>query len=145
MTTATIDRDLADVAPPIERQLLELLLAAPELVPTAAAAIPVDRLTHPGLRRILSEMYQLPSEGESLDLTALRVRLRDRPDLAVAAGMLLEVGEYIPRYERADTLAEFIHAIDPEVIATKAMHKARLAVATGDETTEIFRELQRIG
>ena len=77
-----------------ERQLVELLLADPALVPTASARLSPDEITHSGLRRILSELYSIHAAGQVPDLEALRTRLDDRPDLFdVAAYRLTPVGQ----------------------------------------------------
>ena len=53
-------------AAPEERQLLELLLAEPDLVSEAAEAVRPEEIAHPGLRRLLEGLYALLAEGESL-------------------------------------------------------------------------------
>ncbi len=62
----------AGPAPPLERQLLELLLADPALVPIAAREIQPDDLTHLGLRKLLGALYQLRAMGEPPELDGLR-------------------------------------------------------------------------
>ena len=64
-----------------EKQLVEILLADPGLVPKAAAAIAPDEVTHSGLRRLLSELYRSQAAGAVPDLDWLREQLIDRPDL----------------------------------------------------------------
>jgi DNA primase len=64
-----------------EKQLVEILLADPGLVPKAAAAIAPDEMTHSGLRRLLSELYRSQAAGAVPDLDWLREQLIDRPDL----------------------------------------------------------------
>ena len=75
-----------------ERQLLEMLLADPDLVPAARTQVAAEAVTHTGLRRLLSELYALADAGHPADLDGLRVRLLDRPDLVDAAGRLQDVG-----------------------------------------------------
>src|SRR5262249_58724125 len=60
---------------PRDKQLLEVLLAEPALVPQAAAELPADEVEHPGLRRLLEGLYALHAEGEPPELDQLRVRL----------------------------------------------------------------------
>ncbi len=79
-------------ADPVERELLEVLLADATLVPVAKAEVPAAEVTHPGLRRLLEGLYALYDEGVPPDLDALRLRIVDNPRLADAALRLQEVG-----------------------------------------------------
>lgn len=90
-------------APMIERQLLQILLAEPDLVREAYQLVPADRITHTGLKRMLVELYALHENAISPELDNLRVRLIDRPDLAAVAMDLQDVGRSIserPNYFR---------------------------------------------
>lgn len=78
-------------APPEERELLEVLLADPTLVPLAAAEIAPEQIGHPGLRELLSGLYDLQAAGEPPILDLLRVRISN-PRLAAAALDLQDLG-----------------------------------------------------
>jgi DNA primase len=78
-------------APAEERELLEVLLADPALVPVAAREIKPEHLQHPGLRRLLEGLYALLAEGEPPTLDLLRTRI-EHPRLASKALDLQEVG-----------------------------------------------------
>jgi len=80
---------------PEERELLEVLLAEPNLVAVAMAEVPAGEVGHPGLRRILEGLYALQAAGEPPTLDQLRVDL-DPPDLAEHAFKLQEVGRINP-------------------------------------------------
>jgi DNA primase len=82
-------------ARPEERQLLELLLADPGLVPTAAASVGPEEVEHPGLRRLLEGLYALHAAGEPPTLDRLRPRL-DHAALAEHALILQDVGRHTP-------------------------------------------------
>src|SRR5205085_972233 len=62
-------------AAPEERQLLEVLLAEPDLVLAAKAAVPPEEIAHPGLRALLKGLYDLLEAGERPTLDELRGRL----------------------------------------------------------------------
>jgi DNA primase len=126
----------------IERQLLELLLAEPALVPDAYATVPPETLTHTGLRRMLEELYALHAAGESPDLDALRVRLIDRPDLAESAMRLQEVGRSMT--ERPAWLGRIIDAFARLVDeAARSDVKREMAAATDDDTAlALLKRLQ---
>lgn len=80
-------------ADPIERELVELLLADPILVAKAKEHVAADEIEHPGLNRIVSEMYDMLADGTIPELDLLRVRLLDRPKLADFAMRAQEVGQ----------------------------------------------------
>jgi DNA primase len=95
-------------APALERELLEVLLAQPELVATAAAEVRPDELTHPGLRQLLEGLYDLRRAGETPELDQLRARI-DNPRLADKAWELQEKGRLhaSPNVWLQDLLTEF--------------------------------------
>ncbi len=78
-------------AAPEEKELLQVLLAEPALVPTARAAIHPDEIRHPGLRRLLEGLYQLAEAGMPATLDRLRPRLDNAP-LEEKALQLQEIG-----------------------------------------------------
>jgi DNA primase len=82
-------------APRRERELLEVLLAEPALVGTALEEIPADELEHPGLRRLLTGLYELYAAGQPADLDQLRPSI-DNPRLVEAAIRLQDVGRLHP-------------------------------------------------
>jgi DNA primase len=62
-----------------ERDLIDLLLAEPELVPEAAASLQPDEIEHPGLRRLAQHLFDLSAEGLPPDLDHLQARVaKDR-------------------------------------------------------------------
>jgi DNA primase len=77
-------------AAPEERELLEVLLANPDLVPLALAEIPASQIEHPGLLRLLEGLYDLQRAGQPATLDQLRARL-DGP-LTEHAFKLQDVG-----------------------------------------------------
>jgi DNA primase len=79
-------------ADPLERELLEVLLADPLLVPTAKLDVPASEIGHPGLRRLLDGLYSLYDESLTPDLDTLRLRIADNAPLADFALRFQEVG-----------------------------------------------------
>jgi DNA primase len=127
-----------------EKQLVELLLADPALVPVAAAQLAPEELTHTGLRRILSELYAVHAGGAVPDLEALRVRLDDRPDLfEAAASRLHPVGQQMQ--DREQWLARLLKRFaDMKAQAAARTVKEQLATATDEEQEiELLRKLQQ--
>src|SRR5262249_24779057 len=51
-------------AAPEERELLEVLLAEPDLVSQARSEVPVEQIEHLGLRRLLQGLYDLHQAGQ---------------------------------------------------------------------------------
>ena len=128
---------------PIERQLLELLLAEPVFVADAAKTISPSRITHSGLKRLLEELYDLYDRGERPDMDALRVRLLDRPDLAKVALDFREVGEKIT--ERAEWFQQILRRFDAEQSeAETRLLKEQLSSGSvdHDQARELLRRLQ---
>lgn len=129
-----------------ERQLVQLLLAAPGLVPTAAAAIAPGELSHPGLRRLLTELYAIHEAGAVPDLEALRERLPDRPDLFEAADRGRLVGETMGREpeEKAEWLGRVLrHLVDRRAEAERrAVREALGAAGDAAAAADLLRKLQ---
>lgn len=131
------------VAEAAERQLVELLLADPALVPAAATQLTAEEITHSGLRRILTELYAIHAAGAVPDLEALRARLDDRPDLFdVAAYRLTPVGQAMQ--DRAEWLNRLLKRFaELKAEATAKSVTQRLASASDEEAMELFRQLQK--
>lgn len=143
-TKPTTKAGPADVC---ERQLLQLLLADPTLVPTAAAAISPEEMSHSGLRRLLGEMYALQASGGTADLDSLRERLQDRTDLYEVAERFQFIGLQMGREpeERVQWLARVLKRFT-ELKAEaerRAVRQQLDAHADGDGAVELLRKLQQ--
>ncbi|MBA4067873.1 MAG: DNA primase [Isosphaera sp.] len=124
-----------------ERQLLEIVLADPGLVPRAADAVSPDALTHTGLRRLLAEVYAAHAAGLVPDLDVLRERLADRPDLFESAQKLQFVGQHMQ--DRDEWLGRILgRFVELGAEAERKLVREQLASATGDEAVELLRRLQ---
>jgi DNA primase len=124
-----------------EKQLVEILLADPGLVPKAAAAIAPDELTHTGLRRILSELYRSQAAGAVPDLDWLREQLLDRPDLFDAVIRLQHVGHEMQ--EREQWLGRLLRRFaEMKVKAEERALREKLAASDADDAVELLRQLQ---
>ena len=134
----------AAVAPPLERQLLEILLAEPALVPEAAASIPPSELTHDSLRLMLTCLYEMHAEAAPPDLDGLRVKLleRGRDDLARRALDLQFVGRQMT--DRPEFLKRNIEGFARKrADAQSKMLKEKLTTASDEsEQLELLRQLQ---
>lgn len=85
----------AGPTPPLERQLVQILLAEPGLVARAIESVPSEEISHPGLRKLVSGLYQLFNENESPELDGLRLLIQ-QPNLIEKAMELRDVGRSIP-------------------------------------------------
>src|SRR5262249_23580946 len=127
---------------PEERELVEVLLSEPALVPLAATEVSPDKLQHAGLRRLLEGLYSFNEDGEPASLNLLGERLND-PELETLALELEEVGRANPdRHQWFEkVLAEFRrkHHVDPLQQELKNQ-----LVATSDHATalDLLRRLQ---
>ncbi|QJW94445.1 DNA primase [Frigoriglobus tundricola] len=126
-----------------ERQLVELLLADPALVPVAAAQLTPDEVTHSGLRRILAELYAIHAAGAVPDLESLRARLDDRPDLFdAAANRLHPVGQQMQDREQwLQRLLKWFADRKAQDEAKRA--KDQLSGASEEQTIELLRRIQK--
>ena len=125
-----------------ERELLEVLLAEPALVPVAAAEIAPEQIEHLGLRELLRGLYDLQAEGAPATLDLLRAQIQN-PRLASMALDLQDVGRM--NSDRAAwlrrILAEFRrkHQVEPR----QQELKNQLHAASDHETAlELLRRLQ---
>ncbi len=64
---------------PEEKELVEVLLANPDLVLRARQDLSIDEMNHPGLRQIVSILFDLQDEKQTPDLDAVRARMGDSP------------------------------------------------------------------
>lgn len=130
----------AGPAPPLERQLLEQLLADPNLVPQAAREVQPDELTHPGLRKLLTGLYQLRAAGEPPELDGLRAIIADAP-LIDWAMKHAEIGRHVP--DRARYFEQVLKGFrDRHETHRKGQLKDQLSSADHDAAIAIYRKLQ---
>jgi DNA primase len=92
LESSPIQKPEAPNPEPEERELLQVLLAEPALVPLASAEISAEHVQHEGLRRLLEGLYSLNDAGEAGSLDLLRDSLND-PELESLALELEEVGK----------------------------------------------------
>lgn len=127
-----------------ERQLLEIVLADPGLLPKAAAAIIPEALTHSGLRRMLAELYAAQAAGAVPDIDALRERLADRRDLFEAALRLQSVGQTISPEDRERWLLRILKRFDElKVEAEQKALREQIVSAKEEDAVELLRKLQQ--
>jgi DNA primase len=126
----------------LERQLIELLLAEPGLVPVAKERIPAETIRHTGIRRMVSELYALHDAGQPTDLDGLRVRMIDRPDLVQAALARQHVG--LQSKDRAEKLATVLRRFAEMKVESemRAVKEALDGVTDDAVAKELLRRLQ---
>jgi len=128
-------------AAPEERELLEILLAEPALVPQALSEVPVEQMEHPGLRRLLQGLYDLHRAGQPPTLDLLRARLDSGP-LAEHALKLQDVGRRHP--DRAEWLAQLLARFRERRLrpVTQELHNQLHAASDHSKALELLRQLQ---
>jgi DNA primase len=126
---------------PHERQLLEVLLADPDLVPAARAEIEVAEIAHLGLRQLLAGLYALHADREPPTLDLLRTRL-DNPRLAAAALELQEIGRANPNRDATlrQLLTEFRRRRFQPV--KQELQNQLTAASDHEQAVELLRRLQ---
>lgn len=129
-------------ADPLERELLEVLLADPMLVGAAKAEVGTAEVTHPGLSRLLGGLYALYDEGQTPDLDTLRLRLADNPRLAEFALRAQEVGQ--THADRSGWLRQILHRFGERRAARRAAEVQGKLNATTDPQAalELLKLLQ---
>jgi DNA primase len=128
-------------AAPLERELLEVLLAEPDLVPQAAAAVRPDEIAHPGLRQLLEGLYDLWKAGQPPTLDLLRPRLDSAP-LAAKALVLQETGRMNP--DRQAWLRQILARFQERRLqpVTQELHTQLNTVRDPAAVRELLRQLQ---
>jgi DNA primase len=128
-------------AAPHERQLLEVLLAEPGLVATAAAELPAAEVEHAGLRVLLEGLYRLHAEGAEPSLDRLRPRI-DNPPLMEKAHQLQEMGRKIS--DRPGTLRGILLRFAERRALPEKQELRNQLHATSDHAAavELLRQLQ---
>jgi DNA primase len=131
-------------APPHEKELLEVLLAEPTLVPMAAEALRLDEIGHPGVRRLVEVMFAMQAEGETPDIERLRERI-EHPQLVAYAFRARDIGRQDP--DRPRWLAQIVAEFERR---RREPRKAELnnqlhAVADHVQALALLRQLQEQG
>lgn len=129
---------------PQERQLLEMLLGDPALVPQAAAEIAPEQIVHPGLRKLLAGLYALSAEGKPPTLDELRARM-DNPGLLASALHLQDVGRHVT--DRALRFRQLLeeyrrrHRLEP---VKQELHNQLHAATDHAAAVELLRRLSAL-
>jgi len=127
-------------AAPEERELLEVLLADPDLVPVALAEVPAEQIAHPGLRRLLEGLYELHRAGQRATLDGLRGSLEAA--LAEHALKLQDVGRR--NTDRASWLSQILQHFRQRRLrpAKEELHNQLHAASDHSTALELLRQLQ---
>lgn len=128
-------------AAPEERELLELVLAWPDLVPQALAEVQAEQIVHPGLRSLLQGLYDLHRDSQPTTLDQLRTRLDNGP-LAEHALKLQDVGRRHP--DRAGWLRQLIAVFRERQLrpGKQELHNQLHAESEHSKALELLRQLQ---
>ncbi len=126
---------------PEERQLLEVLLAEPALVPEAMMAVAIEDVEHPGLQKMLRSLYDLQTRGLPPTLDELRARL-DPPELAEWVLKLHDLGRQNPN--RSAWLAQVVNAFRQRRARAEKqeLHNQLQAASDNESVLELLRQLQ---
>jgi DNA primase len=135
----------AGPADPLERELLEVLLADPLLVPAVKVEVAANEVAHAGLRRLLGGLYSLYDEGQTPDLDTLRLRLADNSPLADFALRAQEIG--LMHADRGGWLRQILGRFRERRTARQVSEVRGRLTATTDhgEALEQLRRLQQAG
>ncbi len=128
-------------AQPHEKQLLEVLLAEPTLVEVAEKELDAGRIEHPGLRKLVEELYQMRQEGLEPTLDELRARI-ENPALMSKALELQEIG--LASKERRLWLDKILQCFRQrqEMTIKQDLQNKLKETSDPDAAAEILRQLQ---
>jgi DNA primase len=140
--TAAEDEKRTAPAAALEIELLQVLLADPDLVPVAAeGGLVPAQVDHPGLRLLLEGLYRLQAEGQPPVLDLLRARI-DNPRLMEKALEWQDIGR--KHRDRAawleDILARFRQRRALPV--KQELHNRLQAASDHAQAVELLRQLQ---
>jgi DNA primase len=140
--TAENDGKRHGPAPGEERELLEVLLAEPALVPAAAAGVSPEEIRHPEVRRLVETLYRLHASGEVPDLDRLRLQIDDAR-LASYLLRLQEVGRHHP--DRPAWLQRILAVFRERRVLTETqeLQNQLHAVSDHDKAVDLLRLLQQ--
>jgi DNA primase len=124
-----------------ERELLEVLLAEPALVPVAAARLAPEQIKHPVMRDLVAALYRLHAAGEPPELDQLRLEIDD-PELSDKLLRLQFVGRQHP--DRRASLNKILTAFRERQVLTetKELQNQLRAAGDHDQALALLRQLQ---
>jgi DNA primase len=126
-----------------ERELLEVLLAEPQLMTRVRGQVAVDQVRHPGLRRVLNEMYALHEAGQPAGVDPLRSALEDKPRLREY--LLVLQGAGLAKGRCAERLDDLLREFRQRQLATQVdelQGRLRQIPDDGPVPVELLRQLQ---
>ena len=124
-----------------ERELLEVLLAEPALVPRAVSVVRLEEVGHPGLRQVLRGLYEVHARGQVPTLDDMRQRL-ENPELAQWLIKLHDKGQANPN--RAAWLEQVLRAFQQRRVAAEKqeLHNQLQAASDHETALALLRQLQ---
>lgn len=127
---------------PEERELLEVLLAEPELMPMAAAEVAPAQIQHPGLRTLYEGMLRLQQEGQVPDLDLLRPMIENL-ELASYALRMQEAGRRAP--DRPTWLGRILEVFRNRKVTPiiQELQNQLHAATSHDQAVDLLRRLQK--
>jgi DNA primase len=125
----------------VEKELMQILLAEPRLIPAAYLEIGPQDLEHPGLQQLLGGLYRLHEAGEEPTIDGLREIVENGALIAWAMDNQ-EVGRMAPdRRGWFETVLRRLRTDKKDLKRRQLMDRLRTA-ATDDERQRLLREIQ---
>ncbi|GIW81754.1 MAG: DNA primase [Gemmatales bacterium] len=124
-----------------EKQLVQILLASPELVGVAQANLALEEIEHPGLRRLVQILFDLHKAGEPVGLDRLRERVENQR-LGEIALQFAELGRMHP--DCSNWLRQILGVFEQRRYQRRKQQlQSQLLVANDHtEAVELLRQLQ---
>ncbi|MFO0866521.1 MAG: DNA primase [Gemmataceae bacterium] len=124
-----------------EIELMELLLADPDLVARAVDEVSLEEIVHPGLRKLADGLYALRASGQPADLDHLRGIL-DNERLLERALLMSDRGQELVDRQGAYERVKARFAERRNQRQSQAMKSRMLAAGDHEHALAILRELQ---
>jgi len=136
-----VEERRAKPAKPIEKELLQILLAEPALIGEASTQIFPEEIEHPGLQQLLGGLYRLFGLGQPPTVDGLR-EVVNHAALIEWALENQEIGRMAPDKGAwlKDVLTRF-RMDRKELVKKKLMDRLR-AAKTENERLDVLREIQ---
>jgi DNA primase len=137
------DRDVRRSKPAraVEKELLQILLADPDLVGQAYQEVDPQWIEHPGLQQLLAGLYRLFDLGETPNIDGLREIVDNEPLIAWAIDNQ-EIGRAVA--DRASWFRDVMNRFreDLRTLKRRQLMDRMRAAASEDERQRLVREIQ---
>lgn len=127
-----------------EVELLEVILAQPDMLPLARAELAPEEIEHAGLRRLFEGLGKLAEEGRPADLDHLRGRI-DNEKLLAKAQEMQDRGASLDPAKRQEVLTDVLNRfrLKRDQRRTRAIQNQATATQNHADAIELLKQLRQ--